>query len=130
MLIMWPNTFTAGLLVRQASSHSKRLVQPIHPALQFRIGEGVGDAAMLHDEKPIGQGRGEAEILLNQQNRESLPLELSDGPANLLDDNRREALGRLVQHQESRAGPQDARNGEHLLLAAGQLAPAARQSLA
>src|ERR1700733_2572329 len=59
---------------------------------------------MLHDEKPIGQGRCEAEILLNQQNRESLPLELSDGAANLLDNHRREALGRLVQHQQTGAG--------------------------
>ena len=73
MLIVWPNTFTAGPLVRHASSHPQRLVQPIHPALQFRVGEGVDDAAMLHDEKPIGQGRGEAEILLNQQNREIPP---------------------------------------------------------
>ncbi len=98
--------------------------------LQLRAGEGVDDPAVLHDKKTVGQGRGEAEILLDQQNREPLPLELGDGAADLLDDDRREALGRFVEHQKSRAGPQDARNGQHLLLAAGQLAAAARQPLA
>src|SRR5580704_9043465 len=103
MLITWPKMFTAGPIVLPASSHPQRLVQPIHPALQFRVGERIDDAAMLHDEKPIGQGRGETEILLDQQNRESLPLELSDGAANLLDNDRRQALGWFVQHQKSRA---------------------------
>ena len=39
----------------------------------------------------------------------------------LLDDDRREAFGRLVEQQEPRAGAQDAADRQHLLLAAGQL---------
>ena len=39
----------------------------------------------------------------------------------LLDDHRREALGRLVHHQEVRVEQQRARDREHLLLAAGEL---------
>ena len=74
--------------------------------------------------------RGEAEILLDQQNRESLALKLRNGAADLLDDDWRETFGRLVEHQKARACPQDARNREHLLLASGQLAPAAHEPLA
>ena len=41
--------------------------------------------------------------------------------ADLLDDDRREPLGRLVEQQQLRAGAQDAADRQHLLLAAGQL---------
>ena len=41
--------------------------------------------------------------------------------ADLLDDDRREALGRLVEQQQPRAGAQDAADRQHLLLAAGEL---------
>ena len=49
--------------------------------------------------------------------------------ADLADDDRRQALGRLVEHQEPRAGAQDARDRQHLLLAARQLAAAAGEPL-
>src|SRR5271155_438385 len=106
-----------------SSSHPQRLVQPVHPPGELRIGEGVDDPAVLHDEKPVGQSRGEAEILFDEQDRETLPLELGDGAADLLNDDRRETLRRLVE-------PQDSRDREHLLLAAGQLAAAAGETLA
>src|SRR5271166_6953491 len=57
---------------RQSSSHPQRLVQPVHPPGELRIGEGVDDPAVLHDEKPVGQRRGEAEILLDEQDCETL----------------------------------------------------------
>src|SRR5277367_5917375 len=149
MLIAWPNMFIRFLPAfggardllaqaregqgegkRQLSSHAQRLVQPVHPPGELRVGEGVDDLAVLHDEEAVGQGRGEAEILLDEQDREAFPLELGDGAADLLNDDRREPFRRFVEHQESRAGAQDARDRQHLLLAAGKLAAAAGETLA
>ena len=62
--------------------------------------------------------RGEAEILLDQQDREPFGLQAPDRGADLLDDDRGEALGRLVEKQQARAGAQDAPDRQHLLLAA------------
>src|SRR5208282_3046505 len=141
MLTTWPNMFMARAFPRRSrsacphaaaltsSSHPQRLVQPVHPPGELRIGERVDDPAVLHDEKSIGQGRREAEILLDEQDRETRSFELGDGAADLLNDDRRETLRRLVEHQEARAGAQDSRDREHLLLAAGQLAAAACKTL-
>jgi len=49
--------------------------------------------------------------------------------ADLLDDDRREALGRLVQHQKPRAGMQDSCDRQHLLLAARQFGALAVEPL-
>src|SRR5579863_1899967 len=98
MLMAWPKMFTQGLPLRRSWSHPQRFVELVHPSGELRIGEGVDDAAMLHDEKPVGQSRGETEILLDQQDGESLPLELGDGAADLLNDNRRQPLRRFVEH--------------------------------
>ena len=45
----------------------------------------------------------------------------ADGPAEFLDDDRREAFERLVEQQQRRIGHQRARDRQHLLLAAGEL---------
>src|SRR5271170_1872346 len=97
-------------------------VQLAHIRLQFAVGEGVDNSAMLHHEVAVGERRREAKVLLDEQDGETLVLEFSDGAADLLDDDRRKALGRLVEHEELRAGAQDARDRQHLLLAAGELA--------
>ena len=47
-------------------------------------------------------------------------LQTRDGVADLLNDDGREAFGRLVQHQEPRAGSQDPCDRKHLLFAARQ----------
>ena len=49
--------------------------------------------------------------------------------ADLLDDHRREALGRLVEQQELGAGAQDAADRQHLLLAARELGALAAEPL-
>src|SRR5207244_13208901 len=71
----------------------------------------------------------EAKILLDQQNGEGLRLERADGLADLLDDDRRETLGRLVEQQQPRAGAQNPGDRQHLLLAAGELGALAAQPL-
>src|SRR6516162_4575092 len=134
MLMAWPNMFMApsphfGNLDEWTPSNPQRFVQPVHAPGKLRIGEGVDDPTMLHDEETVGQSRGEAEILLDEQDREALALELGNGAADLLDDDWRETFRRFVEHQEPRAGAQDPRDRQHLLLAAAELAAAARETL-
>src|SRR3954470_21202125 len=50
-----------------------------------------------------------------------------DGPANILNDGRLDALGRLVKHEQLRTGHERAADGELLLLAARQIAAAPAQ---
>ena len=45
-------------------------------------------------------------------------LRLGQQPDQLLHQDRRQPLGRLVEQQEARAHPQHPRDGQHLLLAA------------
>src|SRR5579883_352577 len=104
-------------------------VQLVHMRGQLAVGKAVDDLAVLDDVVAVGDGGGEAEILLDQKDGETLLLEPRDGVADLLDDDGRKPFGRLVQHQEARAGAQDAGNCQHLLLAAGELGALALQPL-
>src|SRR4029077_9035432 len=72
----------------------------------------------------------EMEILLDQENGESLRLEHSDRASDLLDDDRGQSFGRLVEQQQPRAGAQDAADRQHLLLAAGEFHALAREPVA
>src|SRR5262249_52914599 len=112
-----------------AMSHAQINVKLVEIGLQFGIGEAVDDAAMFHHVIAVRNGRCEAKILLDQENGEALLLERPDGPADLLDDDRGEPLGRLVEQEEACAGAQDAADRQHLLLAAGELGALAREPL-
>src|SRR5437868_14858729 len=76
------------------------LVELFQVGVQFRIGKPLDDAAMFHDVIAVRDGRGEAEILFNEQDGKSLLLERADGAADLLDDDGRELIGRLVDQQQ------------------------------
>ena len=76
---------------------------------------------MIHHVVTVGDGGREAEVLLHQQHREAALLDLADGAADLLHDHRRQPFGRLVEQQHLGPGAQDARDRQHLLLAARQL---------
>src|SRR6266403_13154 len=60
------------------SSNSQIVVQLFHVRVQFRIDETFDDSPVFHDEIAIGDGRCEAEILLDQENGEALLLEGPD----------------------------------------------------
>src|SRR5262245_45542435 len=77
----------------------------------------------------VGDGGGEMEVLLDQQDGEAACLELADDLADALHDHRRQALGRLVEQQEAGAGAQDTADRQHLLLAARQLGALAAPAL-
>src|SRR5690606_24504675 len=82
------------------------------------------DGALLNNVVPVGQLRADLQVLLHQQNGDTLladQLELRD---DLLDDDRRQAFHRFVQHQQARVVHQGAADRQHLLFAARQL-PAA-----
>src|SRR5690606_425273 len=94
---------------------------------QLLVGYHVDHPPLFNHEMPLGDSGCEAEVLLDQHDREPEALEAPYGVADLLDDDWRQPLGRLVEQQKPRAGAQDARDGEHLLLAAGQLGALAAQ---
>src|SRR5213078_1989011 len=78
------------------------------------------DHALLHDVAAIAHAERDARVLLDQQHGYAEPLELADHVADVLDERGRQALRRLVHEDQSRARHHHARDGEHLLLAAGQ----------
>ena len=82
--------------------------------------ETLDDAPMLHHVKAVGQARGEAEILLDHHDREAALAQADDGARQGVHDDRRQAFGDLVEQQQLGARAQDARHGQHLLLAARQ----------
>ena len=85
---------------------------------------------MFHDVVTIGKGGGEMEVLLHQQDGETLRLEHADRAPDLLDDDGSQSFSRLVKQQKPRPGAQDAADRQHLLLAAGKLGALARQPFA
>ena len=66
--------------------------------------------------------RASGQVLLDQQDRQALALEALDHPADLADEQRRQTLRRLVHQEQVGVGHQRAGDGQHLLLAAGELA--------
>src|SRR3954462_22925 len=105
------------------------LLNAVHVRFQPVVRHHVDDAAMLDHVVAIGHRLREAEILLHQQQREALLLEAREHAADLLHQHRCQALGRLIEQQQLRAGAQDAADGEHLLLAARELGARAVQPL-
>src|ERR1700733_7853620 len=110
-------------------SYAEIPLQLFDARLQLGARNDVDHPAVLDDVMAIGDGRGEAKILLDQQDREAGVLQMSDDAADLLDDHGRQPLGRLVEQQQPRAGAQDAADRQHLLLAARQLGALAALAL-
>src|SRR6185312_1861372 len=110
-------------------SYAEVAIELVGVGRELGVGDRVDDSPVLDHVVPVGDRCGEAEILLHQQDREAARFQRVERVPDLLDDHGREPLGRLVQHQEARAGAQDARDRQHLLLAARQLRPLARAAL-
>src|SRR5262245_21634014 len=60
-------------------SHAEIVVELRHIGVEFRIGELIDDAAILHHVVAVRNRRREAEVLLHQQDGETLLLEHADG---------------------------------------------------
>src|SRR5215510_13694721 len=96
------------------------VMQFVDVCIQFRVGKLVDDTTMFHDVIAVRNGRGEPEVLFHQKDRKALILKSADRLADLLNYDRCETFGRLVQQQKTGAGPQNTPNRQHLLFATGQ----------
>src|SRR6266536_357988 len=109
---------------RCAASGERRRSHREKRALDLGIVEEIrhaalpADMALFQQVDPVGDERGEMQILLRQQQGKPLGLELDDRVRHLLHDNRRHPLGGLVEQHEQRIAHERAGNREHLLLAA------------
>src|SRR6185437_16631584 len=84
-------------LISYTDSDPEILLQPLGLPSEVGVCDHVDDAAVLNDVVPVGDGRGKSKILFNQQDREPFRLQRPQDHADLLDDDRRQALGRLVE---------------------------------
>ena len=88
-----------------------------------RRGEAAeADRALLEDIDPVGEGERELHVLLGEQDGQTLALEPRDLLAEVVHDEGGEPLRRLVEQQQLGVAHQRAGDGEHLLLAAGEVA--------
>ena len=105
-------------------------------AFDFRVmrqvggGAFQGDFACLHDIGAVGDLESGDGVLFHQQHGEAQVLHFQDFGKDFLDQQRRQAHGRLVQQQQTGAAHQGAGEGQHLLLAAGERAAQLLQALA
>src|SRR3974390_1599027 len=108
-------------LVVHPRLHTKIGLEFLLAGFEFGVRDHVGDPPLLDDIVPVRDRCSKVKILLNKDDVEPLFFKLSNRPADLLDDDWREALGGLVKQQRARAGSQDSAYREHLLLAARKL---------
>src|SRR6185369_17371126 len=85
--------------------------------------ETIDDATIGDYETPIGQCGGKFQVLFHQENGEPSRLDGFDGCGNLLDDHGGQSFGGLVQLKQRCAGSENPSDGQHLLLATGELCP-------
>src|SRR5713226_1098848 len=80
------------------------------------------DAAGLQHVRAMCDVQRLMDILLDQENRYSLAIDLRDDLEDVFHQKRGEAQGRLVEQQKAWIGHQPTSDREHLLLAAGECA--------
>ena len=78
--------------------------------------------ALLHEHGPLGQVEGHVDRLLDDHDRRAAAVDLAHDLEQLADDGRRQAERQLVDHEQLGPGHERAAEGEHLLLAAGEVA--------
>src|ERR1700738_5130090 len=127
---------TARFAANTCALSSARLISQCQRALERRLvhvglAAGVDDGTAVHDGKIVAELAREVEILLDQHDRDLAEVaQIGDGPADVLDDRRLDALGRLVEQEHARPHDERAADGELLLLAAREVAAAPAQHVA
>src|SRR5690349_416230 len=102
--------------------------EPEQALLQCLVGGELGhraamhDAAVVHHRDVVAERLGHREVLLHEQHGGVGALQLAQRRDQVLHDGRREALARLVDQQQAARLDDGAGDGEHLLLAARELA--------
>jgi hypothetical protein len=69
----------------------------------------------------VGQAKQRLHVLVDDQDREPLGLELGEAAPDLHPDERRQAFGGFIEDEQARIGHQRASYRQHLLLSAGEL---------
>src|SRR5215469_6863080 len=87
---------------RSARARSYREMHGLHllVRLQLRRGAGEADFALAEDMVAVGETERHWQVLLDQQDREPLPLEAQDHLHDLLHDHRREPFRGLVEQEK------------------------------
>ncbi len=80
------------------------------------------DGARLDDVAPLGDGQRHGGVLLHEQDRRALPVDVAHGVEDLLDEHGRQPHARLVEQEQARARHERAADRQHLLLAARERA--------
>src|SRR5258706_1026361 len=97
---------------------------------QIRARTVVGDAAAVQDERALRDSERELRVLLDQHDRKRVLADQAlQGLQQGLHDDGREPFERLVHEQQRRVAHQRPPDGEHLLLAAGDLIAPVRSPL-
>ena len=104
--------------------------QQVGPLEQLGGGPLEADLALLHEVGPVGHREGHVHRLLDEDHRGPVVADLPHQRQEALDDHRGQAEGELVDHEQLGAGDERHAQGEHLLLAAGQVAGGLVASLA
>jgi hypothetical protein len=81
---------------------------------------GQRDSPVLQHVAAVGHAERQVGVLLDEQDRPLLLVELPEQLGDPLHEHGRQAHRRLVEHEELRAGHERPGDGQHLLLAAGQ----------
>src|SRR5450631_2170529 len=93
--------------------------------VRFEITRGatVDDGAFFHQEYARAELERGFDVLLDQEDRHASLVDTMDFAPDLRNKPRHDAFGRLVQNDQLGAHHETARDGEHLLLAAGKGIP-------
>src|SRR3990170_633234 len=87
---------------------------------QLLDGAAEADVGLAHEVDAVGEGHRDLQVVLDEEDRHAGLVDLGQDVADLLDQERGEALGGLVDQQQAGVAHQRPRDREHLLLAAGQ----------
>src|SRR5882762_11427814 len=104
----------------------------LHVGVRGELGRGAAPhhAPLLEHVVAIGDSAERPYVLVDDQEREPLRFQLRDRAIDFMADERREALGRFVENEQTGIRHQRPADGEHLLLAARELVAVVRLALA
>ena len=112
----------AGRLIMGMASDTQQGLLQIAVAGQDAGIQHPVDPAIDHDGHLFGDLAGDPDVLLDHQDVDiALLAQANQHLLDLGDDDRGQTLGRLVHHQQAWIGQQGSANGQHLLLAPGEL---------
>src|SRR5690242_9090264 len=99
-----------------SSSDAEIAVLDVGRFRELRRRTAPHDATALDHVVAVGEAGQGLHVLVDNQDRKTLHLELAEAAPNLLPDQRSKALGGLVEDQQAGIGHQGAADGQHLLL--------------